>query len=220
MMTESCGPVIISTQKDGWTHAVDAANGKPLWSFPKADLPFRCGDGTAHSDSKYMRSGAAWRDVYVTMTGGEDMPISVARGYRRLHAFNVCAKEPESPLRWMIDLVPSAVECDVADRGGGNYCLGNPTITRGIVYIGTDHGHLMVLADPDVAKADGRRCANPDVESKDCESLDYLLVPQPKVLANVQLEGSMAYTEPALANGKVYVSTDAGDHGYVYMLQP
>jgi hypothetical protein len=53
--------------------------------------------------------------------------------------------------------------------------------------------------------------------------MKYNLVWQPKILKNIPLRGSMAYTEPVLANGKVYVSTDATaleEGGYVYMLQP
>ena len=50
--------------------------------------------------------------------------------------------------------------------------------------------------------------------------MGYYCVPQPRILANVTVTGSMVYTEPALANGKVYVSTDNGAAGYVYMLQP
>jgi hypothetical protein len=41
-------------------------------------------------------------------------------------------------------------------------------------------------------------------------------VPIPAVLASVQLDGSIQ-TEPALARGRVYVSTDAGK---LYMLEP
>ena len=219
VMTASCGPVIISTQKDGWTHALNAADGKARWSFPEAELPFRCGDGTTHGDTKYMRSGAAWGDVYVTMNGGLNLALSDEDGYRRLHAFNVCASKPESPLRWLIDVVPSTAGCNAVD-GAGRYCLGNPTITRGIVYVGTDQGHLVAIADPTVAPPVGLRCANPSIPNAICVKMGSFLVPQPKILAEVPLEGSMVYAEPVLANGKVYVSTDACDHGYVYMLQP
>jgi hypothetical protein len=48
--------------------------------------------------------------------------------------------------------------------------------------------------------------------------MGYVLVPVPKILANVQLNGgALLYGEPVLANGNVYVSTASG---YVFMLQP
>jgi hypothetical protein len=51
--------------------------------------------------------------------------------------------------------------------------------------------------------------------------MGYTLVPEPAVLANVAVTGSMVYTEPAIANGKLYVSTGGfGSPGYVYMLSP
>ncbi|MEA2561589.1 MAG: hypothetical protein QOH06_3093 [Acidobacteriota bacterium] len=224
IMLASCGPMVVSTQKDGWTHALNAIRGSHRWSYPPQKIPFKCEDGSCHGDSRYMRSGVAWRDVYVTMNGGLNLTRpDVSGGYHRLHAFNVC--EPErSPnrLRWLID-VPSACchpaqcctnKCCAEDC---NYCLGNPTITGGIVYIGTDQGHLMAIADPTVASPVGKRCSHPDVKNEDCVAMGYRLVPQPQILADVQLEGSMVYSEPALANGRVYVSTGAG---FVYMLQP
>ncbi|HKV11319.1 MAG TPA: PQQ-binding-like beta-propeller repeat protein [Thermoanaerobaculia bacterium] len=224
IMKTRCGRVIVSTQKDGWTHAVKAADGKRLWSFPpQTTLPFRCGDGTVHGDSKYMRSGAAWGDVYVTMNGGLDMrPNDFLGGYRRLHALNVCEPgEFNDHLRWLIDLKDYTSD-DCADPH--ERCLGNPTITRGIVYIGTNTGHLLALGDPEVlSQHDGLRCENSDVVSGDCENAGYRLVPQPKILASIDLDGSMVYTEPALANGKIYVSTDESNvsgGGFVYMLRP
>jgi len=207
----SCGSYAVSTQKDGWTHAVNADTGARIWSFPPAAIPFTPGDGTAHGDTRYMRGGALWENVYIAMNGGLNLTIGgVSGGYHRLHAFNVC--EPEANrLRWLVD-VPGA--------SGGTYSLGNPTVTRGIVYIGTDMGHVIAIADPTVAPAVGLRCANPDVPNASCVAMGYYCVPQPRILANVTVTGSMVYTEPALANGKVYVSTDNGAAGYVYMLQP
>jgi outer membrane protein assembly factor BamB len=212
-MLASCSQIAISTQKDGWTHALDSATGTRLWSFPPATIPFTPGDGTFHGDSRYMRGGAAWGDVYIAMNGGLNLTTSgVTGGYHRLHAFNVCAA-PANRLRWLID-VPNSTP-------GATYGLGNPTVTRGIVYVGTDQGHLVAIADPSVAPAVGNRCSNPDVSSANCVIMGYTLVPQPKVLANVTLSGSMVYNEPALANGKVYVATGGfGGPGYVYMLAP
>jgi outer membrane protein assembly factor BamB len=211
-MGASCGGIVISTMKDGWTHALNAGDGVPgpasrRWSFPPATIPFTAADGTVHGDSRYMRSGAAWDDVYVTMNGGLNLNTNISAGYRRLYAFNVCAG-PGDLLRWFID---------VPGTSGFTYSLGSPTINNGIVYIGTDQGHLVAIADPSVHPGVGWRCSNPDVTSANCVAMGYAFVPQPAVLADVQLDGRMVYTEPALARGKVYVSTEGGK---VYMLSP
>jgi hypothetical protein len=252
IMAADCGLTIISTQKDGWTHAINAADGKRQWSFPPHKIPFvpdvpgMPGDGTAHGDDGYMRSGAVWGNVYVAMNGGLNLTTSgVTGGYHRLHAFNVC--EPESNrLRWLIDVPGTSPDCS-----RGRYCLGNPTVTGGIVYVGTDRGHLVAIADPTVAPAAGWRCENPSVKSMDCAAKGYRLTRQPAILADVSLPvslsglacasscvppcdtscsfaNSLVYAEPVLANGKVYISTEVRDccgdgksvAGYVYMLQP
>ncbi|HEX4959451.1 MAG TPA: PQQ-binding-like beta-propeller repeat protein [Thermoanaerobaculia bacterium] len=238
IMSTSCGLVVISTQKDGWTHAVNATDGTWRWSFPPRPSPpfppFRCGDGTCHGDLRYMRSGAAWGNVYVTMNGGADLTTSNdgTGGYRRLHAFNVCEPEEKNRLRWVIDVPETCCalddqncDCCLSSCCGSDcrYRLGNPTVTHGIFYIGTHKGHLLVIADPAVASHAGLRCSSPDVQNESCDLMGYRLVPQPQVLKDIALHGSMAYTEPVLANGKVYVSTDASashEGGYVYMLQP
>lgn len=214
IMSTSCGLMIVSTQKDGWTHAVKADDGKRLWSFPEASIPFRCGDGTKHADTRYMRSGAVWGDVYVVMNGGENLTTSPTDGYTRLHALNVCEPDATKRLRWMID---------VPRTSGNVYSLGNPTITDGIVYVGTDLGALLAIADPaTLSKSDPiRRCENPDVPTELCLDVGYDLTEVPKILAIVALTGSMVHTEPALANGRVYVATGGRDEpGYIYMLKP
>jgi len=223
VMSTRCGQVIISTQKDGWTHALNA-DGTRRWSFPpRRVLPFKCCDGTSHGDSRYMRSGAVWGDVYVTMNGSLGRLASERAGYQSLHAFNVCESDPKKLLRWMVD-VPGTSLCRHED--GPEQCLGNPTITRGIVYVGTDKGHLVAIADPTFTPK-GRwrwRCANPLVPNENCTRMGSYLVPEPEILKDVELTGSMAYTEPALVNGKIYVSTadesNGKNRGYVYMLQP
>ena len=208
LMSTSCGEVAISTMKDGWTHALDAGPGTRRWSFPPHAIPFTPGDGTTHGDTRYMRGGAAWGDVYVAMNGGLNLTISgVTGGYKRLHAFNVCAAEPDR-LRWLID-VPNA--------SGATYSLGNPTITNGIVYVGTDTGHLVAIADPSLVPPAAFRCSNPDVSNALCIIMGYKFVPQPAVLANIALSGSMVYNEPAIANGRIYVATGGNN---VYMLSP
>jgi outer membrane protein assembly factor BamB len=216
----SCGELIVGTQKDGWTHAVNVApaggGASKRWSFPPHTTPFTVGDGTAHGDTRYMRSGAVWRDVYITVNGGLNLTSSgVTGGLRRLHAFNACAGQSDR-LRWLLD-VPSTSAC----APGDHYCyrVGQPVVTRGIVYVGTDQGHVLAIADPSVWPAPDWRCSNPDVSVADCVAFGYSFVPQPAVLANVALPdaGRVVYTEPALARGKLYVATESG---HVYMLSP
>lgn len=208
----SCGTLIASTMKDGWTYAVDAGNGAPgpakvRWQFPPTGFPFTAGDGTVHGDTRYLRPGAAWGDVFITNGGGLNLAAAngVQSNYSRLHALNACAA-PADRIRWIKD-VPNA---------SGAYSLGPPTVTRGIVFIGTHTGHLVVIADPSLAPAAGWRCTHPDVPSANCVASGFSLVPDPAVLANVALDG-VILTEPALARGRVYVATSAGK---LYMLQP
>lgn len=209
VMGASCGTLLISTQKDGWTHAINdeqpSATARARWSYPPATTPFT---GGTHGDTRYMRSGAAWGDVYITMNGGLNLPVSGASGgYKRLHAFNVCAAEADR-LRWLID-VPNA--------SGATYSLGHPVVTNGVVYVGTDLGHLVAIADPSLYPSAGWRCSNPDIPTASCVAGGYKLVPQPAVLADVALDGRMVYSEPALSKGRVFVATEQNK---VYMLSP
>lgn len=208
----SCGTLIASTQKDGWTYALHAGNGVPgapsvRWQFPPTGFPFTPGDGTVHGDTRYLRPGAAWGDVFVTNGGG--LNLTAANGifdnYSRLHALNSCAAGADR-VRWIKD-VPGAI---------GAYSLGPPTVTRGMVYIGTSAGRLIAIADPSIAPAAGWRCVHPDVPTGNCVAAGFTLVPDPAVIANVALDGSIL-TEPALARGKVYVATGTGK---LYMLEP
>ena len=203
-MLASCGEIVISTMKDGWTHALTASTGARRWTFPPATIPFTSG---VHGDSRYMRSGAAWDDVYIAMNGGLNLASSVSSGYRRLHAFNVCANGNDR-LRWLLD---------VPGTSGAVYSLGSPTVTSGVVYIGTDLGHLVAIADPSIFPADGFRCSNPAVANANCVSMGFTFVPQPHVLKDIQLDGRMVYTEPAIARGRIYAATENGN---LYMLSP
>ena len=208
----SCGTLIASTMKDGWTYAVEAGGASPApasvrWQFPPTGFPFTPTDGTVHGDTRYLRPGAAWGNVFITNGGALNLTATtgVFSSYARLHALNACAS-PGDRIRWIKD-IPNA---------SGVYSLGPPTVTRGIVFIGTHTGHLVVLADPSLAPAVGWRCTHPDVPSALCVAGGFTLVPDPAVLADVLLDGSIL-TEPALARGKVYVATGAGK---LYMLQP
>jgi outer membrane protein assembly factor BamB len=208
----SCGTVAVSTQKDGWSYAVNAGSATPApasmrWQFPATGVPFTPGDGTTHSDDRYLVRGAAWKDVFVTMTGGENVVNDINSGFGRLHGLNVCGRSGR--VRWLLD-VPTA-------NIGQTYQLGPPTVTRGVFYVCTAQGHLIAFADPSVAAGAGMRCSNPAVSNGSCTANGFALVPQPTVLADVTLDGSRVLTEPALAGGRVFVSTEGGK---VFMLEP
>jgi len=209
----TCGTVAVSTQKDGWSYAINAGSGAPgaasmSWQFPATGVPFTQGDGTTHSDDRYLVRGAAWNDTFITMTGGENVVSDVNSGFGRLHGLNICGGKA-SRVRWLFD-VPSA-------QIGVPYQLGPPTLTGGIIFVGTAQGHVVAFADPGVAAGVGMRCSNPFVSNADCAPHGFALVPQPTVLADVTLDGSRVLTEPALAGGRVFVSTEGG---HVFMLEP
>jgi outer membrane protein assembly factor BamB len=215
VMATSCGKLIASVQKDGWAYAVRAGDDKPAapdvkWQFPPTGFPFT---QYVHSDTHYKRPGAAWNDVLVISTGGESLPNDgVTPGYTKLHALNACADDEKQRVRWIAD-IPNA---------SGGYALGAPSVTGGIVFVGTNTGHLIVLADPSIVPNTGWRCSNIDyTTASTCTTAGYVLVPVPKILANVAMpdNGSMASvrSEVALAKGRAFVATS---QGHVYMLAP
>lgn len=211
LLAAPCGQVALSTMKDGWSYAVratSALSAAPLWQFPPTGFPFSPGDGTAHGDSRYLIPGGAWNGVFFTQTGGEGIVSSVDAGFGRLHALNVCAGA-SGRVRWVAD-IPGAVL-------GVDYQLGSPSITRGIVYIGTTAGNLVALADPSVWPAQGSRCSNPDVSNADCIANGYQLVPIPAVLRNLSLGAGRLRGEPVLAGNRLFVATEGG---VVFMLAP
>jgi outer membrane protein assembly factor BamB len=211
-MLASCGLLIASTQKDGWSYAIDAGDGTSgppsvRWQFPATGFPFTPADGTVHGDTRYMRPGAAWGDVFITRTGGENVTTDVSGGYGRLHALNACAA-PVDRVRWIVD-VPGA--------GPSAYSMGPPTVAGGMVYVGVQNGHLIVFGDPSLVLAAGWRCSNPDVSTAACSGAGYKLVPIPSVVADVPLGSGAILTEPVLAYGKVFVATTGGK---LHMLSP
>lgn len=216
IMSTSCGELVASVQKDGWSYAVEAGNGTPgpakvHWQFPPTGYPFT--DYT-HGDTDYKRPGAAWNDVLVITTGGESLVHDgVTAGYGKLQALNACATTEKTRVRWI---------AEIPNSSGGGYSLGAPTVTGGIVFVGTDQGHLVVLGDPSVVPPAGYRCSDIDYTTTPaCHAAGYAIVPIPKVLANVAMPdgGNIAglRNEAALAKGRVFVATSAG---HVYMLEP
>jgi outer membrane protein assembly factor BamB len=215
-MSTGCGELIASVQKDGWSYALNAGTGTPgppsvRWQFPPTGYPFT---KYTHGDDDYKRPGAAWNNVLIITTGGESLVHDgVTAGYGKLHALNACATTEKTRVRWIADIPHNS-------RGG--YSLGAPAVTGGIVYVGTDQGHLVVLADPSIVPGIGWRCSNIDyVTPATCAAAGYVLMPIPKILADVVMPdgGGIAglRDEPALAKGRVFVGTD---NGHVYMLAP
>jgi outer membrane protein assembly factor BamB len=166
-----------------------------------------------HPGDGYKGPGAAWNDVFVVGTAGEDLvDDDLSVGYGRLHALNSCATTENDRVRWIRD---------IPDNGGNLNSLGVPTVTGGIVFIGTDQGHLVILGDPSIAFDEGSRCSNIDYKTpEDCTKAGYSpFVRIPKKLAIVRMPdgGDIAHfrKEAALANGRVFVATGGG---HVYML--
>jgi outer membrane protein assembly factor BamB len=226
LVASSCGQVSVSTMKDGWTWAANAASGSApsasvRWRFP-AIGPFTSGDGTRHGDSRYLVPGAAWKDVFVTMAGGElltqeftftdpspwALPPQIWPGFGKLHALNICAGGA-ARVRWIAD-VPSVTP-------DADYQLGPPTVTRGIIYVGTASGHLVAIADPTVYPATGSRCIRTDVLKADCLPNGFALIPIPRTLLDLPLNAGAIRTEPVLAGGRVFVATL---NGTLIALQP
>src|SRR5262249_35342119 len=157
----------------------DGTSGPPnvKWQFPPTGFPFTAG---VHGDDDYKRPGAAWDDVLIITTGGEALVHDgVQAGYGRLHALNACATSEVNRVRWLLD---------VPHNSFGGYSLGAPTVSGGIVYIGTDQGHLVVIADPSLVPPSGYRCSNVDYSTAaSCTAASYVMVPIPQVLADVSL---------------------------------
>lgn len=209
----SCGTYAVSTQKDGWTWAVDAGTGAVRWSFPPGPWTaggFHPGDGTVHSDTDYKRPGAAWGNIFVGTVGGYDTISNLSGGYTRLHALDICASDAQR-VRWVKNLPGSA--------GGPTYPLGPPTVTGGMFFVGTSRGHVIAIADPSIQPALGSLCEDPDIPAGLCAGAGHRLVPDPWI-KDVALPGGSAdgiFGEPVLVAGRVYVATFGGN---VYMLQP
>jgi outer membrane protein assembly factor BamB len=213
IQSASCGIRAVAPMKDGYTHALDigpsAPTGDPValalslrrWSFPPAAIPFMGGD---HGDIRYTRGAATWKDVVFAVTGGRDVSVNPTAGYSRLYALNTCSSDYER-VRWWLEF-----------DGWGWPTMGAPSVTRGIVYVGTAEDTLYAIADPDVYPAIGWQCDYPGVSNADCAANGFRLTPIPAILAKVALSGGIR-TTPALAKGVVFVTTDAG---YAHALAP
>src|SRR2546425_703330 len=195
------GDVIVTTGPSSPSGS-PAALGLSLrrWTFPPASVPFTSG---LHSDWRYIRGAAVWKDAVFAVTGGWDVTADPYEGYNLLHALNTCA--PDSMrVRWWLRL-----------PGWGDPTLGAPSVTRGIVYVGTATDTLYAIADTTVSPPTGHHCEVPSITDPTLCTANRV-TPIPAVLARVALSGSIR-TTPALARGRVYVTTDAG---YLHALAP
>ena len=208
LMAASCGEIAASTMKDGWTYAGNLSPSLSFrWQYPNTSYPFPNVDPLNHGDIRYHRAGAAWNDTYYSMSGGQQIldtsdPLNTFQGYRMLHAFNVCAGE-SGRVRWIAHL--DAYTSPVLDRW--SWALGPPTVTDGIVYVGTNRGYLLAIADPTLWPSQGGQCTLQTLSTADCVAAGYQVVSNPTVLKALSLGGMILRNEPALANGTVYVAS-------------
>lgn len=220
IMSTSCGAIAASVQKDGWAYALDTATGQCRWQFPPTAptsppsqaCKFPPGGPHDHGDTDYKRPAATWGDVLIINSGGEaliDTTLGVTAGYGRLHALNACAPDEAHRVRWIAD-IPNASK--------GGYSIGAPTVTGGIVYVTTDQGHVVALADPSIVPPPGYRCSHVAFSAATCPPW-YSVVPAPAVLADVALpdagDASGLRNEASLSEGRLFVGTGGG---HVYML--
>jgi hypothetical protein len=235
IMSTSCGEMIASVQKDGYSYAVNPGNGVPglpsvAWQFPPDGVPFQSNrisistpagnvysadkNGFVHGDNDYRRPGAAWNDVFIVRTGGESVKFNSpsASGYLKLHALNACATTERTRVRWIADFSDVA-DADVKKAG---WPLTAPTVTGGLVFVGTNKGLLVVLADPSVSAPLGYTCSSndPTANAQAClSSPNFSMVPQPSRVAVVDVTGNSASlvairNEPVLAKGRVFVTSN------------
>jgi outer membrane protein assembly factor BamB len=217
LMSASCGDFAVSTMKDGWTYAgaLSSTAMTFYWQYPDTAYPFSVGDALDHGDIRYHRSGAGWKNLYITMTGGEvvvdvaSTPQANFDGYRRLHAINVCTRRAA----WIADLRPYTNP--ISDHH--SWGLGPPTVTRGIVFVGTNRSKLVALADPSVWPALGSSCTWSSLSNADCATAGFTVVPNPMVLSVLDLNGNLVRTEPVIANNHLYVATE---NGRLYKIGP
>ncbi len=218
LVRAACGETVVSTMKDGYSYAASAGNPLTLrWQFPPVGYPFPSNDPKDHGDIRFHRAGALWNDTYITMTGGanivsDKLPAEKWAGYRRLHALNICSGH-NNRVRWIADLKQPYTRNIPANENEARHFwgLGPPTVTHGIVYVGTQQGWLVALADPSVWPGQESICSYDGIDYEDCEANNLRLISRPTVLKAINLQsGHILRTEPVLSGDNVYVATEAG----------
>ena len=225
----SCGLFALSTQKDGYLHAVDIGSPPapnpacsytdhdlecPKWSFPTApNLPFM-EDG--HGDTPFHRSGALDGDWLYMTSGGynlTEMPPSNIAGdlpagrirFDRLYSTDVCASEADR-VRWVF-----------TNSTGGKF--GGVSTANHVIYVGTYTGttHLYALADPSVVPAAQTVCSYPNLPpDATCTSANFKLVSSPTILKDITGISGGIRGIPAISNGQIFVAT-VGGHIYGFV---
>jgi outer membrane protein assembly factor BamB len=219
-MLTTCGQLTASVQKNGWTYAINSADGSCKWQFPPTAGPgctFPANTTTdLYGDDHYKQPGASWGDYLFIQTGGEALtdPNGVANGYGRIHALDACQRD-SNRVRWILNINP-----------GAPYSIGAPTVTGGLVYVPTSTGHVIAIADPSVAPPVGFTCSSTDFGppsaswTTDCLGAGFSIVPVP-ASRDVSLDdhGDAAglRMEAAIALDKLFVATN---QGHVYALWP
>jgi len=204
----TCHTMAVARLKDGYTHAIDVATGPQIgqairrWTFPEAAIPFT---NTQYGYEYTLRPAALWNDVVIVVTGGLDLPSYPEAGASRLYALNSCAGSSQR-VRWWMQFGAS---------------VGAPSVTRGIAYVGDASGQLWAIADTTVVLSTARHCEYPGWDISFfglslCTLMGKRETPIPVVLASVRLSGGIR-TTPALARGRVYVTTD---EGHLYAVAP
>ncbi len=183
-------------------------------------MGFTSSDGTVHGNTDYKRPGVAWGDTYIGTMGGWQTQTDLPAGYSRLHALNICASDAQR-VRWVKD-IPGSANYGANGRYG-TYRLGPPTITGGgMVFVGTNQGHIVAVADPTLQPPLGNRCEDPTFSNAGCPRRP---VPDPWIY-DVVLPGAATSTNPygdgiagevVILDGAIYVATISG---HVYKLQP
>jgi outer membrane protein assembly factor BamB len=228
-MKASCGKLLVSVMKDGWSYAVDADTGSCVWQFPDMGNPgckFPANDNHYHGPTGFRVPGATWNDVLVIGTGGYALPAdgpAALSTIASLYALDVCENDYDSSnphVRWLLSPVPNT---NVAvNQTAIPHPVGAPTIINGLIYLATDLGHVMVFADPAVVSSSTRVCENTDYSIVGCLLTGEELVPVPTLLADVSLCGDACNAarfrkEVVLAEGFAFVGTS---DGHLYALAP
>jgi len=213
-LTPACGSVAISVQKDGYVYAVDIKTGGPFsnpacssaghnlecprWSFPHvATLPFT---GGVHNDTRFLRMPALDGDRLYIIAGGPALTESVpgqpaSASTNRLYSLDVCAADANR-IRWIFD-VPG-------------FAPGAPSTANGVVYIGSDDGHLYAYADTTVLPPASFVCSYPGLPTGlSCSNAGFQNIGVPAQLKAVMINGSVTGV-PAISNGQVYAATTSG----------
>jgi len=232
MDTSSCGSLIVSVMKDGWTYAVDPNSGSCVWQFPDTGNPGCRFPPTNplnlyHGPNGFRVPGAAYNDLLVIATGGWALPMDHATNpklWQMLHGLSVCSPSSETntppTVSWLADTQNTPYS------SSGEDALGAPTIINGLVYVPTNSGYVLVFADPHVWPPAGHICDQVEHKTQqDCTSAGYSWVPQPALLQHFQLpDGGNAARlrkEVVLAEGLALAATSAprnGTSGHVYAL--